>query len=124
MSVQTIQRLLACVFFVLGGWCLVSPGSVLALTITPAYQSDAPIVPILVGAFGAQALIAGLFAAFARFTKTTFLAYGLALIPFFVFDYWFYAVEPMLTPLGLLDVAGNVAMLALCVVGWRKAEPT
>lgn len=121
MSVRTIQYLLASVFFVLGGWCLVSPGSVLALTITPEYRSDAPIVPILVGAFGAQALIAGLFAAFSRFTKATFLAYGIALLPFFVFDYWFYAVEPMLTPLGLLDAVGNVVMLALCVAGWRKA---
>ena len=102
MSVRTIQYLLASVFFVLGGWCLVSPASVLALTITPAYQSDAPIVPILVGAFGAQALIAGLFAAFSRFTRATFLAYGVAL--------------------GMLDALGNVVMLALCVIGWRKAE--
>ena len=121
MSVRTIQLLLASVFLVLGGWCLVSPGSVLALTITPAYQSDAPIVPILVGAFGAQALIAGLFAAFARFTRATFLAYGIALLPFFVFDYWFYAVVPMLTVVGLLDAAGNVIMLGLCVLGWRAA---
>lgn len=122
MSVRAIQYLLASVFLVLGGWCLISPASVMALTITPAYQSDAPIVPILVGAFGAQALIAGLFAAFSRFTRTTFLAYGIGLLPFFVFDYWFYAVVPMLTPLGLADAAGNLIMLALCVIGWRKAE--
>ena len=122
MSVRAIQYLLASVFLVLGGWCLVSPASVMALTITPAFQSDAPIVPILVGAFGAQALIAGLFAAFSKFTKTTFLAYGIALLPFFVFDYWFYAVVPMLTPLGLADAVGNVVMLVLCVMGWRKAE--
>jgi hypothetical protein len=121
ISVRTIQYLLASVFFVLGGWALLSPSSVMALTITPAYQSDAPIVPVLVGAFGAQALIAGLFAAFSRFTKATFLAYGLGLLPFFVFNYWFYVVDPMLTPLGLLDAAGNVIMLALCVIGWRKA---
>jgi hypothetical protein len=121
MSVRTIQYLLASVFFVLGGWCLFSPSSVMALTITPAYQSDAPIVPILVGAFGAQALIAGLFAAFSRFTRATFLAYGIGLLPFFVFNYWFYVVDPMLTPLGLLDAVGNVIMLTLCVIGWRKA---
>ncbi|MBP7815083.1 MAG: hypothetical protein KA085_03085 [Phenylobacterium sp.] len=122
MSVRAIQYLLASVFLVLGGWCLISPASVMALTITPAFQTDAPIVPILVGAFGAQALIAGLFAAFSKFTKTTFLAYGIALLPFFVFDYWFFAVVPMLTPLGLADAVGNVIMLALCVMGWRKAE--
>ena len=121
MSVRAIQWCLASVFFVLGGWCLLSPASVLALTITPEYRSEAPIVPILIGAFGAQALIAGLFAAFARFDRATFLAYSLALMPFFVFDYWFYAVEPMLTSIGLLDFAGNLAMLGLCVLGWRAA---
>lgn len=121
MSVRTIQWWLAAVFFVLGGWCLVSPGSVLAMTITPAYRSDAPIVTILIGAFGAQALIAGLFAAFSRFERRTFLAYGVGLLPFFVFDYWFYAVEPMLTWIGLLDAVGNVAMLILCFLGWRAA---
>ncbi len=71
MSVRTIQYLLALVFFVLGGWCLVAPESVLELAITPQYRSDAPIVPILMAAFGAQAVIAGTFAAFTRFTRTT-----------------------------------------------------
>lgn len=121
MSVRAIQWCLASVFFILGGWCLLSPGSVLALTITPEYRSDAPIVTILIGAFGAQALIAGLFAAFAKFNRTTFLAYGIALLPFFVFDYWFFAVEPMLTNIGLLDLVGNVGMLWLCALGWRAA---
>ena len=121
MSVRAIQWWLASVFFILGGWCVVSPASVLELTIAREFQSDVPLVPILVAAFGAQALIAGLFAAFSRFERATFLAYGLALLPFFVFDYWFYAVRPMLTWLGLLDAVGNVIMLALCVVGYRAA---
>ena len=121
MSVRTIQLLLASVFFVLGGWCLVSPGSMLALCITSAFRSDAPLVAILTGAFGAQALIAGLFAAFSRFTRATFLAYGLALLPFFVFDYWFSVRVPMLTTVGLLDVVGNIVMLGLCWLGWRRA---
>ena len=122
MTVRTIQYLLASVFFILGGWCLISPSSVLQLAIRPEYQSDAPIVPVLMGAFGAQALIAGLFAAFSDFRKRTFAAYAIGLLPFFVFDYYFFAVEPMLTAVGLLDAAGNVVMLALCVVGWKAAE--
>ena len=122
LTARTAQRLLAAVFLILGGWCLLSPSSVLALAITPQYQSNAPIVPILMGAFGAQAVLAGIFAAFAIFTRRTFLAYGLALLPFFVFDYYFYAVEPMLTPIGLLDAAGNVIMLWLCWVGWSRSD--
>ena len=122
MNRQTIQYLLAAVFFVLGGWCLVSPGSVMALCIAPAYRTEAPLAAFAIGCFGAQALIAGLFAATARFTKTTFLAYGLALIPFFVFDWYFTAVVPLFTAIGLLDAVGNVIMLGLCWMGWRAVE--
>jgi hypothetical protein len=122
MKRRQIQWLLAAVFFVLGGWCLVSPSSVMALTIRPEYRSDAPIVTILIGAFGAQAVIAGLFAAFSKFTRATFLAYAIALLPFFVFDYWFFVVTPVFTPLGMLDAVGNMIMLGLCWMGWRSTE--
>ena len=123
MTSRQIQYALAAVFFVLGGWCLASPGSVMALTIRPEYRSADPIVAVLIGAFGAQALIAGLFAAFSTFTRTTWAVYAAALLPFFVFDYYFYAVEPMLTWVGLLDAVGNVVMLGLCVLGWRALAP-
>lgn len=121
MSVRTIQWAIAAVFFVLGGWCLVSPASVMALTIRPEYRSDDFIALFALSCFGAQAILAGLFAAFSRFTKATFLAYGLALLPFFVFDYWFFAVRPVLTLVGMLDGVGNLIMLGLCVLGWRRA---
>lgn len=121
MSVRGIQLLLASVFFILGGWCLVAPDTVLALCFTPEYRSTDPIVPFLVGCFGAQAILAGLFAALSRFTRATFLAYGLALLPFFVFDYWFFVVVPMLTWVGMLDAVGNAIMIGLCVLGWRAA---
>lgn len=73
-----------------------------------------------VGCFGAQALIAGLFAATARFTATTFKSYALMLAGFLGFDAWFTLVDPVLTPLGgALDAAGNVAMLLLCLFASR-----
>jgi hypothetical protein len=121
MSVRTIQYLLASVFFVLGGWCLFWPSSVVDLAFRPEFQSDARIVPILMACFGAQAVIAGTFAAFATFTRATFAAYAVVLLPFFVFDYWFYVVDPIMTEFLLLDAVGNAIMLALCYLGWRKA---
>jgi len=124
MTVRRIQYLLASVFFVLGGWCLLSPGSVIDLTVTEAHRAHTPLTHLMMGAFGAQALIAGLFAATAIFTRRTFLAYGIALLPFFVFDYWFYVVDPMLTTIGMLDAAGNMVMLVLCWLGWRSAGKT
>lgn len=124
MSVRQIQWALASVFFVLGGWCLIAPANVMALTIRPQYRSDEFIALFAFSCFGAQAILAGLFAAFSRFTKTTFLAYGVALLPFFVFNYWFFVVTPVLTVIGLLDAVGNLMMLGLCVLGWRKAPRT
>jgi hypothetical protein len=121
MSTRSLQTVLASVFFVLGGWCVVAPASVMALSVRPAYQSSAPIVPILVACFGSQALISGLFALTSRFTRLTFLAYGIGLLPFFAFDVYFYTVKPMLTDLGLADLVGNLIMLAICWLGWRRA---
>jgi hypothetical protein len=122
MSTRTLQIILSSVFFVLGGWCVVSPGSVVALAFRPDYQSNDPIVPILMACFGLQALISGLFALTARFTHITFLAYGIGLIPFFALDAYFYFVRPALTEIGLVDVVGNIVMLAICWMGWRQAR--
>lgn len=121
MSVRNLQWALAAVFFILGGWALVAPRSVVDLTLLPQYRSGTPILDFTVACFGAQALISGLFAAFSRFTRTTFLAYGIALLPFLWFDWWFTFVHPVFTQVGLLDALGNVVMLALCVLGWRRA---
>ena len=120
VSTRSLQIVLASVFFILGGWCVVAPGSVVALAVRPAYQSNAPFVPILVAGFGSQALISGLFAATSRFTRVTWLAYGIGLLPFFAFDAYFYAVKPMLTEIGLADLFGNLVMLAICWIGWRR----
>jgi hypothetical protein len=123
MTPLLIQRLIAAVFLVLGGWCLVAPGMVADLCLTPEWRGDDPVIPILIGCFGAQAVLAGLFAWFSRFTRTTFLVYGIAVLPFFVFNVWFYAVVPVFNAFILLDAAGNVIMLTLCILGWRRTTP-
>lgn len=119
--VRLIQWAIAAVFFVLGGWALLWPRGVIDLTFLPQYREGA-LLPFAVACFGAQAMISGLFAAFSRFTRVTFLAYGIALLPFFAFNWWFVFVDPVFTWVGLLDAVGNVIMLALCVAGWRAAE--
>lgn len=121
MTTRTLQLTLSLVFFGLGGWCVVAPASVLALGFRPAYQSSEPIALLLTACFGLQALIAGLFALTSRFTRLTFMAYGIALVPFFVLDVVFYAVTQALTGIGFgADFAGNVIMLAVCWLGWRR----
>ena len=121
MTVARIQWAIAAVFFVLGGWALLAPGSVIDLTLLPHYRTGTPILRFAIACFGAQAVLSGLFAAFSRFTAATFLAFGIALLPFFAFDLWFTAIDPVFTRLGWLDAVGNVVMLGLCVAGWKRA---
>jgi hypothetical protein len=122
MAPQRIQYFIALVFFVLGGWALFFPGHVIATVFLPEYQEGGRIMPFMMSCFGAQALLAGLFAAFSRFTSRTFLAYGIALIPFFGFNYYFTFHDPVFTNMGLIDAVGNVIMLVLCYIGWKQSK--
>lgn len=122
MSARNTQYSIGMVFAVLGGWALLAPRSVIALAIRPEFQSTDYFAVFAVACFGAQACLFALVAFTARFTRRTFAAYGIALLPFFVFNWWFYFEVPLLTEIGLLDFAGNLAMLALCWHGWRVAE--
>jgi len=122
MSPLLAQRLIAAPFLVLGAWCLFLPRMVERLSFQPDYYHGSDTTALLIGCFGAQAVLSGLFAAFSRFTKTTFLVYGVALLPFFWFNYWFVFVTPMLNGWMALDFVANAAMLALCVIGYRASK--
>jgi hypothetical protein len=122
-EVRIIQFAIAAVFIVLGAWCVVAPESVVDLTVREEHRSRAPFLLVTIGAFGAQAVLGGVIVATTRFTRTTFLCLGLAILPFFVFDWWFFAVTPLFNELILLDVAGNVVFVALCVRGYIILAP-
>ena len=121
MSPLLAQRLIAVPFLVLGAWCLLFPQMVERLGFTPEYYHGTATTALMMGCFGAQAILAGLFAFFSRFTRTTFLVYGIALLPFFAFNYWFVFVVPMFSRWMALDFIANVAMLILCVIGYRAS---
>ena len=122
MSPLLAQRLIAAPFLVLGAWCLIMPRMVERLTFQPDYFHGSDATALMIGCFGAQAVLSGLFAAFSRFTRTTFLVYGIALLPFFWFNYWFVFVVPIFNSWMALDFISNAAMLALCVIGYRASN--
>lgn len=121
MSPLLAQRMIAVPFLVLGAWCLFLPRMVERLGFQPDYLHQSDTTALLIGCFGAQAILSGLFAAFSRFTRTTFLVYGIALLPFFWFNYWFVFVVPIFSGWMALDFVANAAMLALCVIGYRAS---
>jgi len=120
MTPLLAQRLIAVPFLILGAWCLVAPNMVERLAVRPEYYHGTITTALFIGCFGAQAILSGLFAVFSRFTRTTFVVYGIALLPFFWFNYWFVFVVPIFNEWMMIDVFSNLAMLALCVIGYVK----
>jgi len=116
------QLLIAAPFLTLGAWCLLFPAMVESLTFQAAYQHNCPTTHLLMGCFGAQAMIGGVFAAFSRFTRATYIAYSVILLPFFWFNYYFVFVVPMLNSWMMLDFAANVMMLCVCIWGARSTR--
>jgi len=122
MSPRLAQRLIALLFLGLGAWCLFFPDMVAKLGFRPEHYRSSIATSLMIGCFGAQAILSGLFAAFSRFSRTTFLVYGLALLPFFWFNYWFVFVEPVFSRWMALDFGANLFMLTLCVLGYRSSR--
>ncbi len=117
------QRLIAAPFLILGAWCLIAPHSVETLGIRPEAQVLNATSALMMGCFGAQAILSGLFAFFSRFTRTTFLAYGIALLPFFWFNYYFVFVQPIFNEWMAIDFVSNLFMLGCCYWGYRITGP-
>jgi hypothetical protein len=114
-----IQRLIALPYFGLGGWCLFAPHMVERMTINPEYQHLSATSALLIGCFGAQAVLGGLFIWFSRFTRAAFVAYAIALLPFFGFNYYFVYELPILNRWMALDFGSNAVMFILSIWGWR-----
>jgi hypothetical protein len=119
MTPLILQRLIALPYLVLGGWCLAAPPMVERLMFTPAYQHLSTTSALMIGCFGAQAVLGGLFIWFSEWTAKTFLVYAIALLPFFGFNYWFVYEVPILNQWMALDFGANAAMLGLSLWGWR-----
>ena len=81
-----------------------------------------PIVTLAMGGLGAHALACGLFAAFARFKSWTYPGFALSLVPIFAADYWLYAKAGAFNEMALVHAGGMLAMLALCVRGFRQLQ--
>ena len=117
-----IQRLIALPFLGLGAWCLFFPAMVERLGVNPEYRHLSTTTALMMGCFGSQAILSGLFAWFSRFTRMTFLAYAIALLPFFWFNYWFVFVVPVFSRWMAIDFVSNIVLLALSLWGWRLSK--
>ncbi len=125
MTSRLLQTCLASVFLLLGGWCLLLPGMVEALTLRPEFVTGSSAMKLVFACFGAQAVLTGTILLTARFSPLTFLIFGLVgSVPFFVFNAWFYFVTPILNGWMALDFIGNLVILGTGVWGYllRRRE--
>ncbi|WP_395647709.1 hypothetical protein [Terricaulis sp.] len=113
------QYAIAAGFLSFGAVALGAPDFLRALMARPEFQTGYPIVGLAIGALGAHAVAAGLFAAFKRFASWTFIGFGVATLPILAADYWLYAKAATFNDLLFLHVGGIVAMLGLCIRGFR-----
>lgn len=85
-------------------------------------QARLPVVTLAMGALGAHALAAGLFAAFARFRSWTYPGFALSLLPIFFADYWLYVQVGAVNGMIFVHAGGLIAILALCTRGFRQLQ--
>ena len=123
MKAIHLQNSLAFIFISLGAWCLLLPNRVEFLVFKPEFYIGNDTSALLVGCFGAQAILTGILALTSRFTAKTFLYFGLiGSIPFFGFNYYFYIHQSMFTNWMILDFFGNAGILACAILGYRLAR--
>jgi hypothetical protein len=85
-------------------------------------QMHSPQLSITFRCFGAQATLCGLLLLSQKMTKNTFRTWGLAMLPFFVFDYVAWE-KGMITNLGAIgDALGNVVFVTCSYIGYKRAE--
>ncbi len=122
MTARIVQYLIALVFLLLGGWALFAPGSVIESAVTEPYRDSTFLTRFIMACFGAQAVLFGIMALVVRWNARSFATFGTALLPFFLFNWYFHYEVPLLTSIGMLDFAGNMTMLILAIIGWRTAK--
>ena len=122
MTARICQFLIAFVFLALGGWALLAPANVIELALTETFRDSSFILRFTLACFGAQAVMFGIMALVVKWTSRAFLVFAAVLVPFFGFNYYYHYEVPVLTSIGMLDFAGNVAMFLACIVGWRAAK--
>ena len=120
MKAKHIQYLLGTIFLVLGLWCLLFPGPVERFVLTPEHFIGTTASAVMVGCFGAQAVLCAILIFTSTFTARTFLIFGLiGSLPFFVFNYYFVFVQPVFNIWMVFDFAGNIGILSFGILGWK-----
>lgn len=110
-------------YLALGLATMLAPNLMIAIALTDPAQANA-VTRLIFQCFGLQASLCGLVILLARFGRLTYAVFGAAMLPILVFDYWFSAIDPVLTFNGAaIDAVFNLIFIALCAVGFLRGAP-
>ncbi|KAJ3230047.1 hypothetical protein HDU81_004808 [Chytriomyces hyalinus] len=122
------QRTMGVVFTGMGLASIVFPETALRLFLAEdAYKSILakggrtviPAARIIFQCFGAQAALCGALILSSEFTATTFKTFGLAMIPYFLFDYWAWKHNFVSTLGAVGDGVGNIIFAGGSYLGYK-----
>lgn len=123
MKRNNLQTLLGGVFGGMGVATMLFPVKITELSFRKEFLGPEGVTPALklaIQCFGSQAALCGLLILSSKFTRRTYRNFGLAMIPYFVFD-WYFWQSGALTDFGALgDAAGNVIFTLCCLAGYSK----
>ena len=75
---------------------------------------------LIIQCFGSQASLCGLLILSTKFTAESYRNFGLAMIPYFIFDLYFWQ-KGALTAFGAVgDAFGNMIFSACCYIGYKN----
>ena len=119
------QSVMGGAFTMMGVTTMLFPRQILELSFNKRFLSDLSPTKsetLLTSCFGAQASLCGMLILSSTFTKKTYKYFGIAILPFFVFDYYFWQIEALTTFGAVGDLAGNVLFSLCCYFGYQEAK--
>lgn len=118
-TAHAAKAAIAAAFLSFGAAALAAPDAVLQIGADMPPRAAASLA---IGALGAHAMAAGLFATFVRFKSWTFPGFALSLAPILAADWWLYAKAGAPSALMALHAGGMAACVALCAIGFFAAQ--
>ena len=114
---QWPKKVLGIAYMSLGLATMLLPDAMIELSVTDPAQGNS-LTRLIFQCFGLQATLCGLVAYASEFKRSTYIVLGLAILPVFIFDYWFVAIDPVMTPFGgIADGIFNVIFVTMCAIG-------
>jgi len=126
---RRIQFTMGTVFTGMGLLTMLFPSQVVRYSFTKEFLSmpdkdaaNSPALLLSIQCFGSQASLCGLLILSSQFNKQTFLNFGLAMIPYFIFDYYYWQQHALTNFGAIADGIGNIVFGVCCYLGYQYLD--